>query len=390
MQSSVLALLLLILGVALALYALSKPTFSPDGVIYARMMLADRGVPTARARSQVRAFYLMMPIARNPRYRPFLINERLGMFTSTAKPFGSRVLYPLAAAGLYPFDHLRALVAVSAIAYVAGTLLMYWLLLAFCTPFVSALGATMFASAPIIRDLSGAALTDMLAICFLVLAFAAMIRYAMRGGNGYLGLALCAEVAVSLTRPLPYVPLGAAAALALYALAFYRDAVLLRRAAVLFVVALLAWGAYGVAQVATHTPSLSSHLHWLYNAAKTHWVYESSRPLSPAEQHSFAAWYAHQIAFVAKGWVKSLIVSVYPLVALIACAFGLYAGRRNPAAAIFAGGILACCIGIFANPIEPELRRLIEAPATIGVVGGIAMLLQTVRVRKVRLVSKHA
>jgi 4-amino-4-deoxy-L-arabinose transferase-like glycosyltransferase len=330
------------------------------------------------------------PLAHNARYRPFLLNERLGMFTVRAKPFASRVLYPLVAAGLYPLQHFRALVVVSAIAYVAATLLMYWLLLSFCTPLIAAVGALLFGSAPVIRALSGAALTDMLALCLLVLVFAAMIRYLLYGSQVYLGLAIAAGIAMSVTRPLPYIPLGAALAVGMYAIAWRRDRVLTRRASLLVVAALIAWAAYAIAAAVTHTPSLSNHLQWLYVAAKTHWVYQSNRPLSSAEQHSFSAWYVHQVVYVSKGWVKTLFEDVYPIVAILACGCGLYLGRKSPQSWIFAGGVLACCLGIFANPIEPELRRLIEAPATIGVVGGIAMLLQAVRVPRVRLISKHA
>jgi hypothetical protein len=230
----------------------------------------------------------------------------------------------------------------------------------------------------------------MLALCLLVAVTGAMIRYALNGGNGYLALTAVCAIALSLTRPLPYVPLGAALGLGVYAFAIRRDRAQLRKAALLAIVALVAWGAYALAALLTHTPSLSSHLHWLYNAAKTHWIYESNRPLSYAEQHSFSAWYGHQLVYVVKGWIKTLFVQAYPVIALIACACGLYLRRRNPQSWIFAGGILACCLGIFANPIEPELRRLVEAPATIGVIGGIAMLLQVVPVPKVFLAKKHA
>ena len=384
------AVFLVAIAVALVILQLRQPVFTPDGVVYARMMLADRGVSQARARDDVRAFYLTTPLARDSRYRPFLLDDNRGMFTRTAKPFASRVLYPWIAAAFFPWEQYYALPLVSAIAYVIATLLMYWMLLAFCTPVNSAIGAFLFAVSPVVRYLSGAALTDMLALCLLVAVFGAMIRYALHGGNAYLALALASEIGLSITRPLPYVPLGAALGLAAYAFATHRDPMLLRKAAVLSIAAVIAWGAYALAAALTHTPSLSSHLHWLYNAAKTHWLYGGTGTLSPTEQHSFAAWYVHQLALAARGWVKSQVVEIYPAVALIASACGLYAGRKSPASWIFAGGVLACCLGIFANPIEPELRRLIDAPATIGVAGGIAMLLECIRIRKIRLVSTQA
>jgi hypothetical protein len=390
MSKALFAVLLAVVAVAFVIPHLRKPLFTPDGVIYARMMLADRGVPQTQARDDVRAFYLTTPLARDSRYRPFLLDDKRGMFTSTAKPFASRVLYPWIAAAFFPWQHYYALPLVSAVAYVIATLLMYWMLLAFCAPLNSALGALLFAAAPIVRDFSAAALTDMLAISLLIATFGAMVRYALHGGNAYLALALACEIGLSVTRPLPYVPLGAALGLAAYAFVTQRDIVLLRRAALLSIAAIIAWGAYALAAMLTHTPSLSTHLHWLYDAAKTHWLYGSTGPLSPAEQHSFGAWYGHQVVLVARAWIKSLAIAVYPPIALIVCACGLYAGRKSPVSWMLAAGILACCFGIFANPIELELRRLIGAPATIGVVGGIAMLLESIRVRKIRLASTHA
>jgi 4-amino-4-deoxy-L-arabinose transferase-like glycosyltransferase len=373
-----------------AISSFSNPSFSPDGVVYSRMMLADRGVTAGAARLQVREFYLSTPLGHSARYRPYLLDQRRGMFTTTAKPFASRVVYPFVASLFYPLQHFRSLIAVSAIAYIAAILLMYWMLMPLCTPLAAAAGAMIFAAAPVMRSLAGAALTDMLAICFLVAAFGAMIRYALYGTKADLALVVAADVLLSLTRPLPYVPLGAALGLSVYALAMRTDAALVRRGAFLVLAALAGWAAYAVAAALTQTPSLNSHLTWLYDAAKTHWVYASNRVLSSNDRQSFATWYLHELIFVAKGWFKSLLLEIYPVAMLVVCAVGLRHTRNKPSASILAGGLIACCFGIFANPVEPELRRLIEAPATIAVAGGIAMLLHSWRVTVTSLASKNA
>lgn len=373
-QTPALALLVCLLSVYFAASTLQQPVWTPDGFVYAQMMLADRGVPKAEARAQALAFYLSStPVGKSARYRPYFVNERLGMFTQTAKPFASRVLYPFLASAFYPWLGFRALLLISALAYVAAALILYWLLLAFCRPFAAAAGALVFAGAPVVRVQSGAALTDMLALALLAAALAATIRYAIDGRASFLALALVSEILLSLSRPLPYVPLMAAFGLALWALRF-RDAVRMRRALLLILAAVIASLAYALSAAVTKTPSLGTHLHWLYDAGKNNWLYES-RALTAAERGSFRVWYNNQLLWAAKNAVSALIHAAYPAIALVLCALGLYSARSAPLSAILAGFIAGCALGIFANPVPLELPRLIAAPAMLGVAAGIAMLL---------------
>lgn len=376
MSGALFALLLGLASVLLALRAFATPVWTPDGFIYAQMMLVDRGVPREAARAQVAAFYLSSTrIGRNERYRRYFLNERLGMFTPEAKPFASRVLYPLFAAPLYPLSGFKALPLVSVLAYVAATLAVYWCFLALCRPAIAALATLLFAAAPVIQSIAAAALTDMLALFFLTIALGSVLRYSLSGRLTYVAVMACSVILLALTRPLPYVPLCAAIAVVAWA-RIRRDGVQTRRGLWLCVAALAGWAAYIVAASVTKTPSLSVHLHWLYAAAKTHWIYSDARPLSQGELQYFSAWYQHEIAWAAKAFAATTIRSVYPVVALAFCVTGLYLRRESPVSALLAGFIAGCGVGIFANPVAIELPRLVEAPASIAVAAGIALAIE--------------
>lgn len=371
------ALLLFVFAVLLGLREFRAPVWTPDGLIYSEMMLSDRGVSREAAREQATAFYLSSTeIGQDPRYRPYFLNERLGMFTPIAKPFASRILYPLVAAPFFPWLGFKALPFISLLAFVAATLTVYRLLLGLCRPPIAVLGASLFAISPVIGAMSAAALTDMLALLFLAAALDCTIRYAVSGRTPYIWFTAVWIVLLVLTRPLSYVPLCAALAFAVWALT-ERSAVHLRRAAGLSLVALGGWALYALVSSVTRTPGLGVHLHWLYDAAKTHWLYSRERVLSPAERASFSTWYVTQIAWAAKAFAALIIRSVYPLAAVVLCAIGLYRERRSPASALLGGFIIGCCVGILANPIALELPRLVEAPASIAVIAGVALFVES-------------
>src|SRR5579864_8555276 len=93
---------------------LSRHTnWTPDGYVYARMMLKDVGASDEDAKDAALRFYLSTPVGSGNRYRPYFMNESLGMFTPEAKPFGSRVLYPYLASLLYRSHGFQSLILIS-------------------------------------------------------------------------------------------------------------------------------------------------------------------------------------------------------------------------------------------------------------------------------------
>lgn len=351
-----------------------KPTWTPDGYVYARMMLRDRGVSERNAHASALRFYLSTPVGKSARYRRFFVDESLGMFTAEAKPFAARVLYPYVASLLYPFAHFRALIIVSAVAYVLSGLAVCWMLLPLARTWSAALGAVLFLATPVIRVLALDAVTDMLAMLFWILALGAMLRFVAERRWVWLPIVALSCIAMTLTRPAPYLPLGAGVALMLVGLAQRRREYMFAGSA-FAACALLAWACYAMVSAYTRTPSISVHLHWLYDRALSGWLYATPRALSPDERHSFALWYRHEVAYVTRGFVKDLLQAVYPAIAVIAAAAGFYLRRSGAAAPLFIGAVLAALAGIAGNPVETELPRLVVAPAVPAVVAGLALLL---------------
>ncbi len=338
------------------------PIWTADGFVYTKMMLKDTGLTDQAATDKTIAFYLQTPIGSDPRFRPFIIDQSRGMFSPEAKPFAVRVLYPALAAPLYPMLGFRSLIFVSAAAYVLTVVLLYLIVATFfCVDWAAAVIAVAFAFIPLIRSLGASALTDMLAALFWLAAFGSMLVYVRKPSFGWLAIFFACCVGLALSRPAIYIPLGAAAFLGLAALV-RSDRPRLKIAAALLAAAALAAVGYALMAHVTKTPGLMSHLAWLYDKALHRWFYSSPRVLSASEQHSFGRWYVHEVLLVGVAWLARMVRTVLPAVALVVAAFGILKNRGHFATPVIVGASIFCVVGLFANPVLPEVPRLIEAP----------------------------
>src|SRR5579872_5784488 len=141
-----------------------NPRYTPDGFQYSRIAMQDAGLSPADALVKAEAFYIQKPIGRIPRYREFLTVDVAYAPPAPGPIFRTRVLYPFVASIVYRFRGLAALTDVSLVAFIAGVLLIYWLLLALARPWVATAGAVLFGISPLILVLAESDATDMLAL----------------------------------------------------------------------------------------------------------------------------------------------------------------------------------------------------------------------------------
>lgn len=348
------------------------PSWPSDGFVYAEMMLKDAGAPAPLAESKARDFYLQTPVGKDTRFRPYFLNLDRGLFSAESKPFAARLVYPYLASRLYPYFGFSALIAISVSAYVLTALCLYALTALFVKKWLAAIVTSLFVASPLFRGLGASALTDMLAIALWSAILLVGVLYLRNPQTIWAVLFALLCVFLGLTRPAVYLPLGFAlgALLAARPPHTQRDR---SPAIVLTVCALLAGASYWVAAHITHTPGISSHLHWLFHLARTGWFYSNPRVLSSAEYHSFAVWYAHEVVWTFVFALGKLVKGIIPIFAL---GVALYALIRESVAPEIAGLLGAGILGVFAlaaNPVLTEVPRLIEAPLYPVVAVGVAI-----------------
>ena len=118
---------------------------------------------------------------------------------------------PRAGRALYPRYGFEALAIVPRLAYALDAPLLYRYLRRFASPPAAALATLWYVRAPQVRQVAGLAMTDAPALLFWTATLDGAARVA-RTGRGWAGLAGAIGL-LSFTRPLPYLPLGAGAAL---------------------------------------------------------------------------------------------------------------------------------------------------------------------------------
>jgi len=304
------------------------------------------------ARDEARAFFLTTPESRDPRYAAYYQRDVPEFF----ELFGARIVYPLISAFLFPLRGYSALATTSFLAYVGAVLALYWLLLAITRPLVAAIVCVGFAISSGILAAAASALSDMTALAFWITALGALARIHTRA-RWTLIVFVAAATLLTLTRPLPYLPFGAAAGLAL---AFWLrgDRADALRAA--FCAALCVLDAALVMVLATlfHAPGTAELMRYAQ-----HRVNElTGRPDRP-----FWQWYRFTIVDIFKDEIKRAVLNVLPLVAI----FGALRGRADPRAAMLAGAALFDLVGIFFNPIPFDMARVFELPLYPIIAAGI-------------------
>jgi hypothetical protein len=353
--SRVLALLAVVaIAFAVGAYRLrhDKALWSPDGALYLRMSIEDRGIAPDRALRETNRYVLdHTTLGQDPRTRPFFGEHPPEFYRRQAGLFVTRPIYPALGALLLPRFGPYGLKIVSAGAFVVAAALMYLLLLQFAAPWLAALGAVALALTPDVQDLAAAALTDMLALAFWVGALGALFFYLRAPSAGRLVLLIAAAALLAFTRPAIFLPFGAA--LGAFAAAPRGSAP--RVAAGRATLAVGAIGlVFGAFTLLMHGPGIGTQLGWLY---------EWQRGLGEGfSAHGFAGWW---VLSTAAAFAEELTVGIYKhnlLVTIALAGFGLLLARRTTTAGAVAGALIA---GLGAVTITPlDVDRAVSVPLT--------------------------
>ncbi|HEY9085489.1 MAG TPA: hypothetical protein VIN40_06090 [Candidatus Tyrphobacter sp.] len=321
-----------------------KAQYTPDGYDYAIVMLMDRGVPYAQAQRQAAAFYAHQPDAKNPLIAPWFRGK-----PEYWELFSVRRLDPWLASRLYPWRGFDALIAVSRLSYVAVAMLIVLLAARFAPlPYgvVLAVAVSLF---PPWRDLGRDALTDALAVALVtgtLLAAAAFI--AKRSWWTLLAFAvLCG--ALTFTRPIPYIVLGAALIACVIALR-RGDHDRTIAAAWLSSIALFWTAVIAFAIQRAQPPSFA----WFVADQYRHML--AGGYAAPGQ--SLVHWYLSEEWTIAWHALVKGIVSVLPLLAIL----GLARRRADPATPLLAGACVATWLGAFLNPNRFDIVRCVVMP----------------------------
>lgn len=346
--------------------------WEPDSFDYAIRMLMWRGLPFEDARARARSFFATTAVGRDPGYAPlFALDE-----PQWWRLFAPRQVYPALAALLYPRRGFEALVDVSRIAYVLGAPLLYRYVRRFASPGAALLATAWYLRAAQVRNVAAFALTDAPALLFWTAALDRASAVALRG-RGW--SALSAAIALlSFTRPLPYLPLGAGAALAL-AGALRRERTAFARGAGIAALAALAAGAVLAALVRAGMPSTAAHLARVraqQTGETSDWTRKLERLARPfglvdTPRRSLAQWYAAAVALSGATTVYFAARPVVPLIALTA----LVRARRRPEAVLALGAVAGGAAGIVADPIPLGMQRTVVLPLYPVFAAGLALAL---------------
>ncbi|MDE2572984.1 MAG: glycosyltransferase family 39 protein [bacterium] len=328
-----------------------RAIWTPDGAIYLRLTLQDRGAPERIARDEANRFMRTTAEVRNPKSRGFYDDQPPLYYRQQFALFQNRPIYPALAAALYPRFGPGALKIVSGLAYVLAVPLVYIVLAGLVTPWIAALGALGFATAPAVLEVAGLAMTDELALLFWVAALGTLLAYLRAPRLLALAAFVVAALALTFTRPAAYLPFGAAAGAYLAATPRSAQRIAARRAAV----AALACGILFLAyDHATHGAGLATQLRWQYAwQQQTHGSFAG---------HGFAAWW---LLSVVGAVATELVLDVYKNAALfvvVLAAFGILLARRSIVVPVAVGAAIATLVPLVVNPLE--VQRTVTLPLT--------------------------
>lgn len=321
-----------------------KPQFTLDGYDYATVMLMDRGIPYAQARQQAQDFYEHQSVATIPDEAPWL----------RGKPeywnlFSVRRIDPWVASLLYPYRGFSALTDVSRVAYVVTAMLTVLLVAQFAPLWLGVLfsiGLSLFMPW---RQIGCDALTDAPAVALMtatLLAGAlAMVRPTLWRIVAF--AALCG--ALTFTRPIPYVLLGAGI---VAGIAAPRDGDRRRLSAAAWITGIAALWVVAIeaALVHAHAPSFR----WIVADTYAHFV---ERGYAPPHE-GLRLFFLHEEATIAWHAIVKGLLAVVPALALV----GAVLRRRHPAAPLLAGAAAAAWLGALVDPDRFDVVRCIVLP----------------------------
>ena len=354
MRSRVIALLAVAaVALTVASYRLHHDSalWDPDGFIYLRMSLQDRGATREEALRIANGYALTTNQVSDPESRGFYGESPPAYYRDQAALFVTRPLFPALGALLLPRLGPPALKVVSAAGYAGAAVLMYLLLLAFAPAWIAAIGAIALALTPNVQNLAALPLTDTLGLCFWIASLSALFWYLRAPSTAVLAVLVAATALLTFTRPAVYLPFGAALAVFLTA----QRGSGLRAAAGRAVLAIAAVGVvFAIYTALVHGPGLTTQLRWQYEwQVATHGRFAN---------HGVAAWWALSVP---AAFAQALVVDVYKNNALFAVAlafFGVFLAPRSLAVRVAAGAAAASLVAIVVNPLE--VSRTVTVPLT--------------------------
>lgn len=318
--------------------------WSPDSVIYLRMMLQDTGRTRDEARREADRYVLASGSANVAKVPSYYSDHPPAFYATQFDLFKTRPLFPFVSSLLYGAEGPHALDDVSAAAAILAAVAMFGVLLLVAAPWLAFLGAGVFAGSSPLLAVAGFGTTDALALLWWVVALGFALLYLRRADPRVLGGFAVAALGLAFTRPIVYLPLGAA----LGALALTR-----RRGPELRLVAVAAVVAavFLVFSALDGGAGLRGQLHWVYAWQKA--VGDTTS--------SFGGWYVHAVPHAASGGLSEDIHFHRKLIllALVALA-GLWIARRRVEAFVAIGAGLASLVSLLVNPYD--FVRTVELP----------------------------
>ena len=358
-------LLVVVIAIVIAAYRVHHDArrWDPDAAIYLRMTLEHRGLTQDAARAAAEQLIRESTPQLDPRLRSYLGGHPPQFYVDQFALFHGRQLYPTLAALIYPRYGPLGLRLISAFAYICAVLAMYLLLRTFTGVPIAAVGAVALGTAPAVLDSVALVTTDQLGNLFWICALGALIAYVRKGTVTPLIGLIVAALALSLTRPAIYLPLGAA----IGAFIVGRNTPMRRASTVALVAVSLVTVFYLLYSVLVHAAGPVAQLRWEYE-----W-YQAIR--APFTGHGFLAWWLPTIAFA--GVLESLL-DIYKNGALLIIAFALFGaisiwGTIEMAAIL--GGSISVLVALVANPADVE--RTVTLPIT-----PLAVILATVALQR--------
>jgi hypothetical protein len=306
--------------------------------------LADKGFGEQEAIEIARHFILSQHKERDdlPSYTGPLPKGYQGEY----KLFSARVLYPLLASVFYDRAGLNALSLVSALAYVASSVVLFALLLNFAGHLPAALTAVAVMLSPLLRDLSVEPLTDSLAFFFWVALLLTIVVYVREPRLAFLLALFAASAALMLTRPALFLPAGAACGLMLRALRTGDPDAKKTAAAVLLSVGAAAL-VYAIAALIYHAPGPAAQIRFLYEG--------EARP-----SYSIWHWYTLALALATIYEPVRLLSGGIPVLSIAVAVLGMTLRRGDARRAALIGGAAAALVAIPLSPLA--LDRAFELP----------------------------
>ncbi len=348
---------LIALAMALLQLRASKTLWNPDSYNYSIRAQMYHGIPYLQARRSSQAYFATLAVSRDPQYRFLFRGNHDPQYW---RQFAPRILYPYVASLLWGKYGFQSLIVVSMASYIVAAILLFALLRRFVEPAPALIGALIFIFSRQVVEMSNAALTDMPAIALWIATFYTMCRFVEGPSLQWFAAYVVCAAALCFTRPVPYLPLCAAAGL--LAVALHRNDVKTARVASwLCAGAVVCAAAITATAVLLHSPGFGGILHAGYELERV-WYHIPAQPLW--------LWYIKAIIASLLMLAYSQIAAVVPVLGVL----GFVAIREDKRAPLFFGGLGAIAVGVLLNPVMGSVTRTAALPLYPIFICGLAIV----------------